>query len=337
MSEAMCSQTTAETLPDGASASPLLEVTDLRVHFPIRGGLFGLSKGWVRAVDGVSFTIRRGETLALVGESGCGKSTTGYAVLGMQEICGGRVCFEGQDLGGPGGWAEARRHMQIIFQDPFASLDPKMPVGESIAEPLRTRGASRDEQTRTVTELLDLVGLHPQYAARLPNQFSGGQRQRLVIARALALKPRLIVCDEPVSALDVSIRSQVLNLLMELQQRLGLAYLFISHDLSVVRHISDRVAVMYLGRIVESGDTQSVFEQTAHPYTRALLSAIPVPDPARRRQRIVLSGELPSPARPPKGCPLSTRCPHVMDVCQTMPPMQPVSPTHEAACHLLHL
>ena len=325
------------SLPDTAREDmPLLEVEDLRVHFPIRGGLFGLSKGWVKAVDGVSFSIRRGETLALVGESGCGKSTTGYAVLGMQEARSGAVRFDGQRLNGTAaGWGEARKHMQIIFQDPFASLDPKMSVGESIAEPLRARGASVAEQRQAVTELLDMVGLHAQYAERLPSQFSGGQRQRLVIARALALKPRLIVCDEPVSALDVSIRSQVLNLLMDLQQRLGLAYLFISHDLSVVRHISDRVAVMYLGKIVELGDTRNVFEQAAHPYTKALLSAIPVPDPARRRKRIVLTGELPSPAHPPKGCPLSTRCPHVADICQSMPPLADVSSTHKAACHLL--
>lgn len=316
--------------------TPLLQVSDLKVHFPLRGGLFGKPSGWIRAVDGVSFSIARGETLALVGESGCGKSTTGYAVLGMQQATEGEVLFEHIRLSHAANtWSQARKHMQIIFQDPFASLDPKMSVGESIAEPLQAQGVPFGERQRMVAELLDLVGLHPEYARRLPNQFSGGQRQRIVIARALALRPKLIVCDEPVSALDVSIRSQVLNLLMELQNKLGLSYLFISHDLSVVRHISDRVAVMYLGHIVELGDTKSVFEQAAHPYTKALLSAIPVPDPAHKRQRLILHGDLPSPVNPPRGCPLNTRCPHATSLCQTEVELRPVSSTHQAACHLL--
>ena len=321
-------------------ASPLLEVEGLKVHFPIRGGLLGRPTGWVKAVDGASFHIRPGETLSLVGESGCGKSTTGYALLGMLRASAGTVRFEGVTLTGAGDdvWRKARREMQIIFQDPFASLDPKMSVGESIAEPLIAQNIGDAESRRAaVAELLDVVGLHPEHHDRLPNQFSGGQRQRIVIARALALKPKLIVCDEPVSALDVSIRSQVLNLLMELQQRMGLAYLFISHDLSVVRHISDRVAVMYLGHIVETGDTQSVFSAPAHPYTQALLSAIPEPDPLLRRQRarVILQGDLPSPAHPPKGCPLVTRCPRRVPVCgEIRPELRRLSPSHEVACHL---
>ena len=316
----------------------LLQVEGLKVHFPIRGGIFGRPTGWIKAVDDISFHIAAGETLSLVGESGCGKSTTGYALLGMIRPTAGRICFEGRrlDLSRPETWKDVRRQMQIVFQDPFSSLDPKMSVGESIAEPLRAWGESLQERRERVRELLRVVGLHPEYHRRLPNQFSGGQRQRLVIARALALNPKLIVCDEPVSALDVSIRSQILNLLMELQARLGLSYLFISHDLSVVRHISDRVAVIYLGTIVESGHRDAVLTFPLNPYTEALLSAIPVPDPVlqRQRKRIILEGDIPNPANPPQGCPLVTRCAKRTEACtQSRPQLREVEPGHFTACH----
>ena len=320
------------------NTSPLVRVENLKVHFPIRGGLFGRPVGWVKAVDGVSFSIENGETLSLVGESGCGKSTTGYALLGMIPATDGTVFFEGEELGrgASSSSADARHQMQIVFQDPYASLDPKMSVGESIAEPLRARGVSVEEQRARVRELLRVVGLHPEQHSRLPGQFSGGQRQRLVIARALALHPKLIVCDEPVSALDVSIRSQILNLLMDLQKEFDLSYLFISHDLSVVRHISDRVAVMYLGTIVETGPRDALLNSPLHPYTEALLSAIPLPDPVlqRQRKRIMLEGDIPSPAHPPAGCPLVTRCPEREELCgQIRPELQEITPGHFAACH----
>lgn len=325
--------------PTPAPALPaFVSVEGLKVHFPIRGGIFGRPVGWVKAVDGVSFSIDEGETLSLVGESGCGKSTTGFALLGMIPATAGKISFAGQLLtgGNPEAAALARREMQIVFQDPYSSLDPKMSVGESIAEPLRASGASLEEQRERVHELLRIVGLHPEQHSRLPGQFSGGQRQRLVIARALALQPKLIVCDEPVSALDVSIRSQVLNLLMELQAELGLSYLFISHDLSVVRHISDRVAVMYLGTIVETGPRDLLLNNPLHPYTEALLSAIPLPDPImqRQRKRIILEGDIPSPANPPQGCPLVTRCPERTAICaEIRPVLEEIAPDHFAACH----
>jgi oligopeptide transport system ATP-binding protein len=296
--------------------------------------------GAVKAVDGVSFAIAAGETLALVGESGCGKSTTGYAVLGMTRPTAGRVRFEGNELTALDGEAlrTAQRDLQIVFQDPYASLNPKLTVGESVGEPLLVRKVLRGAALAArVGELLAQVGLRPEHAARYPHEFSGGQRQRIVIARALALRPKLIVCDEPVSALDVSVRSQILNLLMDLQRELGVAYLFISHDLGVVRHVSDRVAVMYLGHIVEEAPTDLLFAAPAHPYTRALLSAIPLPDPTAQRARrpIILQGDLPSPAAPPSGCPFRTRCPMAEAVCATdKPPLRPTpGDGHRVACH----
>jgi peptide/nickel transport system ATP-binding protein len=324
-----------------ATTAPLLKITDLKVHYPIRGGVFRRPAGAVKAVDGVSFAIGSGETFALVGESGCGKSTTGYATLGMVRATSGQVEFLGEDLTrlDAGALRRARRDMQIIFQDPFSSLDPKMSVGESIGEPLLVRGVLRGAAlARRVEEVLVLVGLQPQHARRYPHEFSGGQRQRIVIARALALQPKLIVCDEPVSALDVSIRSQILNLLMRLQRELGVTYLFISHDLSVVRHISDRVAVMYLGHIVEEARTDRLFAVPTHPYTQALLSAILLPDPQAQRARrpIILQGDLPSPAAPPSGCPFRTRCPMAQDLCaDTMPELRPVADNHRVACHFV--
>jgi peptide/nickel transport system ATP-binding protein/oligopeptide transport system ATP-binding protein len=323
----------------GQTNPPLLDVADLKVHYPIRRGVFRRPTGVVKAVDGVSFAIDAGETLALVGESGCGKSTTGYAVLGIVPPTAGRVSFAGAELTRLDGEAlrRAQRDMQIVFQDPYSSLNPKLKVGESVGEPLLVHGVLRGGALADrVAELLALVGLRPEHATRYPHEFSGGQRQRIVIARALALQPKLIVCDEPVSALDVSVRSQILNLLMELQRELGVAYLFISHDLSVVRHVSDRVAVMYLGHIVEEAPADRLFAQPAHPYTRALLSAIPLPDPTaqRARQAIILQGDLPSPATPPSGCPFRTRCPIVRELCAAeMPPLRPIADSHRVACH----
>lgn len=318
---------------------PLLSVEDLRVHFPVRGGWFGHNSAVVKAVDGFSIRIGLGETVALVGESGCGKSTAGNAILGLVEPTGGRVVFEGTDLMAvsPQRQRALRQEMQVIFQDPVSALNPKLTVGRSIAEPLTVTGVDSPTRRARVAELLDLVGLKPTIADRHPNELSGGQRQRVVIARALALSPKLLICDEPVSALDVSIRSQILNLLMRLQEELGLSYLFISHDLSVVRHIADRVVVMYLGVIVEEGDADTVFSHPTHPYTEALLSAIPLPDPARQRNRraTVLTGELPSPLAPPPGCPFVTRCPVRIGACgETRPRLVPVTDTSRVACLL---
>ncbi|MBV8837626.1 MAG: ATP-binding cassette domain-containing protein [Alphaproteobacteria bacterium] len=324
-----------------SAASPLLRVTDLKVHFSPRPGLLRRPGASVRAVDGISFSVDGAETFALVGESGCGKSTTGYAVLGMVRPTGGQVAFGDEDLTrlDRAGLRRAQRDMQIIFQDPFSSLDPKMRVGQSIAEPLIARRVlSGAALTHRVAEVLELVGLRAEHAQRYPHEFSGGQRQRIVIARALALQPRLIVCDEPVSALDVSIRSQILNLLMRLQRELGLAYLFISHDLAVVRHVSDRVAVMYLGHIVEEATTERLFAAPTHPYTQALLSAILLPDPAaqRARQPVILKGDLPSPAAPPSGCTFRTRCPMAQARCaQEKPALRTIADAHRAACHFV--
>jgi oligopeptide/dipeptide ABC transporter ATP-binding protein len=321
--------------------APLLEVRDLVKHVPVGGGLFAGAPGLVRAVDGVSFAIRRGETLGLVGESGCGKTTTGRCVLQLERPTSGQVIFEGRDLTtlGDAELRPVRRRMQVIFQDPYSSLNPRMTVGQIVAEPLAVHGIVPDRAKRAprVTELLTHVGLLPQHARRFPHQLSGGQRQRVGIARALAMEPSLIVCDEPVSALDVSIQAQIVNLLEDLQREFSLTYLFIAHDLSVVRHISDRVAVMYLGRLVEVADRQALYADPLHPYTRALLSAVPIPDPEveARREHIVLGGEVPSPLKPPSGCVFHPRCPIAVDRCRTeVPPLREVKPGQSAACLL---
>jgi len=317
----------------------LLAIEDLKVHFPVRTGQFGGGRGLVKAVDGVSLEIAPRETLALVGESGCGKSTMGNAVLGLAPITSGKVLFEGRDLADL--TAVERKHvwreMQVVFQDPVSALNPRRTIAQSIAEPLVIHGHPKRDMTSRVDELMALVGLNPEQRDRRPTALSGGQRQRVVIARALALNPRLVICDEPVSALDVAIQSQILNLLMRLQRELGLSYLFIAHDLSVVRHIADRVAVMYLGLVVEQGPTEQVFARPIHPYTEALLSAIPVPDPAARGKgkRIILQGDLPSPLDPPKGCPFVTRCPIAEDICRDVRPVLTQSgPSHQSRCHL---
>ncbi len=318
---------------------PLISIRDLAVHFPIRRGFLGRATGLLKAVDGVDLDIAPGESLALVGESGSGKSTLGATLVGMQKPTGGQLRFDGRDMKHDGADARTRtRDIQIVFQDPVSALNPRMNIGDSIAEPLAIHGigTSAERQAR-VEELLSLVGLNPAHADRKPNAFSGGQRQRIVIARAIALQPKLLVLDEPVSALDVSIRSQILNLLLELQRRFGLSYLFISHDLSVVRHFADRVAVMYLGRIAETGKTADVFARPTHPYTKALLSAVPLPDPVaqRQRQRIILQGDLPSPANPPAGCRFSSRCPIAELICrERSPALRPAEGSHQAACHL---
>jgi oligopeptide/dipeptide ABC transporter ATP-binding protein len=315
----------------------LLEVRGLVKHFPVRRGVLGGVKGQVRAVDGVSFDVRAGEVLGLVGESGCGKTTTGRCVLRLIEPTAGEIRFEGVDITHlpRRRLRPLRRRMQIIFQDPFSSLNPRLSVGSMLAEPLAIHGIARGAKARErVAELLELVGLLPDHARRYPHEFSGGQRQRLGVARALAVEPRLIVADEPVSALDVSIRAQILNLLQDLQRRLGLTYLFVAHDLAVVEHISDRVAVMYLGRIVEVADAASLYRAPRHPYTVALLSAIPVPDPDRPRDRVVLGGDVPSPVRPPAGCRFHPRCPMARDRCRhEEPDLLEVAPGHLSACH----
>jgi len=318
-------------------SAPLLEVRDLRKSFPVGGGGFRRRARLV-AVDGVDLDIVSGETVGLVGESGCGKSTLARLVLRLIEPDSGAIRFEERDLRALGRreLRGMRRRMQIVFQDPFASLNPRMTVGETIAEGLRVHGiATGEARDRRVAELLEIVGLAPEHAARYPHEFSGGQRQRIGIARALALEPRLIVADEPVSSLDVSIQAQILNLLLDLQKRFGIAYLFISHDLRVVRHLARRVAVMYLGRIVEYGPAEGLFARPQHPYTEALLSAVPVPDPTRRGKRIVLKGDVPSPIAPPPGCPFHPRCPKAIARCATeRPALREVSPGHVTACHL---
>ena len=325
-------------MSDGA---PLLQVTNLVKHFPVGGGLFGGRAGLVRAVDGVSFDIRRGETLGLVGESGCGKTTTGRCILQLERPTSGQILFEGRDLTtlDEDELRPIRRKMQVIFQDPYSSLNPRMTVGQIIAEPLAVHGIVADRARRAdrVRDLLARVGLLPQHAHRYPHQLSGGQRQRVGIARALAVEPSLIICDEPVSALDVSIQAQIINLLEDLQAQFGLTYLFVAHDLSVVRHISDRVAVMYLGKIVEITDRKSLYDSPLHPYTKALLSAVPIPDPAleAQRERMVLGGEVPSPLNPPPGCVFHPRCPIAIDRCRgEIPDLREIRPGHRAACLL---
>lgn len=322
-----------------ATPKEILTVQQLKTYFPIRAGLLQRVVGHVKAVDDVSFTIHEGETFGLVGESGCGKTTVSRTILRLQEATGGSVFFDGEDVFGKRGsdLKALRRQMQIVFQDPYSSLDPRMPVGDIIAEGLMIHGiSSARERNNVVQEMLDKVGLNPYHAHRYPHEFSGGQRQRVGIARALALQPRFIICDEPVSALDVSIQSQILNLLKDLQQEFGFTYLFVAHDLSVVEHISDRVGVMYLGKIVETATREKLYRNPLHPYTQALLSAIPVPNPRRKRQRIVLKGEVPSPVNPPSGCRFHTRCPLAVDICKTeIPLFEEKKPDHWVACHLV--
>jgi len=320
----------------------LVHVENLKKYFPITSGLLIRRQvGAVKAVDGLTFDIYAGETFGLVGESGCGKTTAGRTILQLYQPTAGQVTFGGVDLSTLKGkeLRRTRRRMQIIFQDPYASLNPRMTVGRIIGEPLRIHKiALKDEQTERVEELLHLVRLNPYFANRYPHEFSGGQRQRIGIARALASNPEFIVCDEPISALDVSIQAQVVNLLEDLQEQLGLTYLFIAHDLSMVRHICSRVAVMYLGKIVELSEKVELYNNALHPYTQALLSAVPVPDPPveRKRQRIILEGDVPSPIDPPPGCRFCTRCPYVMDICnREEPQLQDVGGSHFVACHLM--
>lgn len=332
----------------------ILIVEDLVKHYPIRKGVVPKTVGYVRAVDGVSFSIPRGKTLSLVGESGCGKTTTGRAILRLVEPTSGRVTFDGRDVFSlrEREMRKLRREMQIIFQDPYGSLNPRMTVGAMLEEPILVHGIGLEDQNggsseepkapvhsrrrkarERVAELLNLVGLSPEHASRYPHEFSGGQRQRLGIARALALQPKLIVCDEAVSALDVSIQAQILNLLRELQERFDLTYLFIAHDLAVVKHISDRVAVMYLGEIVEEADAEEIFARPLHPYTQALLSSIPIPVPRAKRERVRLEGDVPTPIDPPPGCRFHTRCPIAIDECKpTKPALLEISPGHRVAC-----
>ncbi len=318
--------------------APLVEVRDLRKHFPLGGGLFRRGSGAVRAVDGVTFNIRRGETLGLVGESGCGKSTLGRLILRLIEPTSGDVRFEGRSLYelGARDLRAMRRAMQIVFQDPYGSLNPRMRVAQIVGEGLVIHGmGTRPEREQRVRELLTLVGLPADAGDRYPHEFSGGQRQRIGIARALAVEPRFIVADEAVSALDVSIQAQILNLLQDLKHRLGLTMLFISHDLRVVEHLSDRVAIMYLGRIVEIGPREQVYGDPRHPYTKALLSAVPVPDPRRQIDRIAVTGDMPSPVAPPSGCAFHPRCPHAMQVCQqVVPPLERGRSGRAVACHV---
>ena len=334
------SETSASRAPSAAPSPPppLLSVRDLVKHFPIKRGLFGRQAGTVRAVDGVSFDVAPGETLGLVGESGCGKTTTGRAILRLIEPTSGEVRFDGVDVRALGATdlRRLRRQMQIIFQDPFSSLNPRMTVGATVREGLTIHGlAEGSAADARVRQLLDEVGLRAEYAARYPHEFSGGQRQRIGIARALSVEPKFIVCDEPVSALDVSVQAQVINLLQDLQRDRGLAYLFVAHDLSVVEHIATRVAVMYLGHIVELAESQLLYAEPLMPYTQALLSAVPVPDPAARRSRILLTGDVPSPANPPTGCVFHPRCHHPQkdEACaRIVPPLEQKSPGHWVAC-----
>lgn len=327
-------------MPLDTAKDALVSVRGLKMHFPIYGGLLRKRTGEVKAVDGISFDIKEGETLGLVGESGCGKSTVGRSILRLYDVTEGEIRIDGEEIAKTDQTTlrKMRPVMQMIFQDPQASLNPRMRVGDIIAEPLREhKDMTSAERRARVDELMDQVGLNRDFAARYPHEFSGGQRQRIGIARALALNPKFIVCDEPIAALDVSIQAQVVNLLEELQDRLGLTYLFISHDLSMVRHIADRVAVMYLGQIAELADRDALYSEPLHPYTQALLSAVPDPDPfvSEQVERIILTGDVPSPSNPPEGCNFCTRCPQVKDICKReMPEFQEVQPGRFVACHL---
>jgi oligopeptide transport system ATP-binding protein len=326
--------------PDSARSSDvLLRVENLKMHFPVLRGVFQRKVGEIKAVDGISFDVVRGETLGLVGESGCGKSTTGRTILQLYRPTAGSVFLDGEDLSKIHGKAlrQRRRKMQMIFQDPYASLNPRMTIGEIVGEPLEVHNIVRGkEKSERIAYLLQVVGLNPLYAGRYPHEFSGGQRQRVGIARALALDPSFIVCDEPISALDVSIQAQVVNLLEDIQKKMGLTYLFIAHDLSMVRHISNRVAVMYLGKLMELADRAEVYVDPLHPYTQALLSAIPIPDPVleEKRQRIILTGDVPSPANPPSGCVFHTRCMYAERACtEKIPEWREARTDHWVACH----
>ena len=322
---------------ESSPAAPVIEVEDLKKHFPVKKGLLRRTVGHVYAVDGVSFTIGEGETLGLVGESGCGKTTAGRAVLRLIEPTSGSIKVEGREITGlsKAEMRPYRREMQIVFQDPYSSLNPRMSAGDIVGEPLQIHGMAPQQRRQRVAELFELVGLAPAQMASFPHQFSGGQRQRICIARALALDPKLIVADEPVSALDVSIRAQVINLMMDLQRQKHLSYLFIAHDLAVVEHISRRIAVMYLGKIVEYADKNTLFLEPLHPYTEALLSAVPVPNPKLKREKRILRGDVPSPMHPPPGCPFHTRCPYVEPRCRVeVPQLREVRPGHWVSCHL---
>lgn len=315
----------------------ILEVNNLKKYYPI-GGVFGKAKSYVKAVDDVSFSIERGTTMGLVGESGCGKTTVGRTILRLHDITGGTVRFDGKDLStlSRSKLRHTRPKMQMIFQDPYSSLSPRMPVGEIIGEAVKEHNIVPKSQYRAyIAKVMRDCGLLPQYYYRYPHEFSGGQRQRICIARAVALNPELIICDEPVSALDVSIQAQIINLLMDLQKEYGYTYLFISHDLSIVEHISKTIGVMYLGSMVEMGDKEKIFSNPMHPYTKALLSAVPMPDPSYKMNRVILSGDIPSPVNPPSGCKFRTRCSSCMDICSKVEPVfKEYEPGHKVACHL---